>query len=95
MKYFVFSIITVMFILLFNIGVFAQIKGGGWQLYYSDESGNKYYYDKGSIESPQKGIYKIWQKNTESIRAWNVADNLGAIPYFYFLIRIHKKVASI
>jgi hypothetical protein len=75
MKYFVFGIITVMFILLSDIGAFAQTKGGGWQLYYSDESGNKYYYDKGSIESPQKGIFKVWQKITETIREGEEQDN--------------------
>jgi hypothetical protein len=77
MKYFVFCIITVMFIMLFNMCAFAQTKGGGWQLYYSDEeSGKKYYYDKGSIESPQKNIYKVWQKITETIRGGEELDNV-------------------
>jgi hypothetical protein len=77
MKYFVFGIITVMFILLSDVGVFAQTKGGGWQLYYiNDESANRYYYDKGSIESTQKGIFKVWQKITETIRAGEEQDNV-------------------
>jgi hypothetical protein len=75
MKYFVFGIITVIFILLFNMGAFAQTKGGGWQIYYADESGNKYYYDKGSIETPQKDIFKVWQKITETIRSGEEQDN--------------------
>jgi hypothetical protein len=75
MKYFVFGIITAFFILLSDAGVFAQTKGGGWQLYYANESGNKYYYDKGSIESPQKGIYKVWQKITETIREGEEQDS--------------------
>ncbi|MCX5812909.1 MAG: hypothetical protein NT178_10255 [Proteobacteria bacterium] len=74
MKYFVFGIITVMFILLSDMSVFAQTKGGGWQLYYADESG-RYYYDKGSIESPQKGVLKVWQRITETIRAGEEQDN--------------------
>jgi hypothetical protein len=75
MKYFVFGVIAVMFILLSDTGVFAQTKGGGWQMYYADEeSGNKYFYDKGSIESPQKNIYKVWQKTTETIRAGEELD---------------------
>lgn len=76
MKYFVFITVTVMFVLMSYMSVSAQTKGGGWQLYYADEeSGNKYYYDKGSVESPQKGIYKVWQKITETIRAGEEQDN--------------------
>jgi hypothetical protein len=75
MKYFVFSIIAVTFILMSNISVFAQTKGGGWQLYYADNSGNRYYFDKGSIESPQKGTFKVWQKITETIREGEEQDN--------------------
>jgi hypothetical protein len=43
----------------------AQTKGEGWQLYYLDDSGDRYYYDKGSVESPQKGTVLLWQKITE------------------------------
>jgi len=75
MKYFVFGVITVMFIMLSDACVFAQTKGGGWQMYYADESsGNKYYFDKAGIESPQKGVYKVWQKITETIRAGEEQD---------------------
>jgi len=75
MKRFASLVATVIFILVSATYAFAQTKGGGWQLYYSNESGNKYYYDKGSIESPQKGIYKVWQKITETIREGEEQDN--------------------
>jgi hypothetical protein len=75
MKRFASLAATVVFILVSAAYAFAQTKGGGWQLYYSNESGNKYYYDKGSMESPQKGIYKVWQKITETIREGDEQDN--------------------
>ncbi len=75
MKYIFFVVIMITVIIVSHISAFAQTKGGGWQLYYSDESGNNYYYDKGSIESPQKGVYKVWQRITETIRAGEEQDN--------------------
>jgi hypothetical protein len=44
---------------------FAQTRGEGWKLYYADGSGDRYYYDKGSVESHQKGTVMVWQKATE------------------------------
>jgi hypothetical protein len=44
---------------------FAQTRGEGWKLYYLDDSGDRYYYDKGSVETPQKGTVIVWQKITE------------------------------
>ena len=51
----------------FNMSVFAQTRGEGWRLYYIDEP-YRFYYDKGSIESPQKKIIKVWIKVTEKMR---------------------------
>jgi hypothetical protein len=45
---------------------FAQTRGEGWKLYYLDDSGERYYYDKGSVESVQKGTVIVWQKITEN-----------------------------
>lgn len=75
MKYFIIGLIGVIFVWLSGVSVLAQTRGEGWKLYYIDESaGNRYYYDKGSIESPQKGIIKVWQKITERTKSEEEQD---------------------
>jgi hypothetical protein len=64
MKYF-FLGLTLFLACSYGSHGFAQTKGEGWKLYYLDESGDRYYYDKGSVETPAKGAVIVWQKITE------------------------------
>ncbi len=63
MRYFVLGL-TLLIALTSGAPAFAQTKGEGWKVYYIDESGDRYYYDKGSVETPQKGTVIVWQKIT-------------------------------
>ena len=63
MRYFVLGL-TLLLALTSGAPAFAQTKGEGWKVYYIDESGDRYYYDKGSVETPQKGSVIVWQKIT-------------------------------
>ena len=64
MRYFVFGL-ALFLVCSYSTHSFAQTRGEGWKLYYLDDSGDRYYYDKGSVESPQKGTVILWQKITE------------------------------
>lgn len=35
-----------------------------WMLFYGSQTGEKYYFDKDSLERPQKKIVRVWQKKT-------------------------------
>ena len=65
MRYF-FLGLTLFLACSYGTHALAQTKGEGWKLYYLDESGDRYYYDKGSVETPQKGTVMLWQKITET-----------------------------
>ena len=64
MRYFVFGL-ALLLGCSYGMHSSAQTKGEGWKLYYFDESGDRYYYDKGSVETPQRGTVVVWQKITE------------------------------
>ena len=48
-------------------GLCTLAEGADWKLYYVSDSGYKYFYDKESLESPDKGIKKVWQKIAKDI----------------------------
>ncbi len=64
MRYIVLGL-SLLLVSSFNAPSFAQTRGEGWKLYYMAESGERHYYDKGSIETPQKGTVTVWQKITD------------------------------
>ena len=67
MRYFILGLIGLFFFCSHSMHAFAQTKGEGWKLYYADGSGDRYYYDKGSIELPQKYTIILWQKITGTV----------------------------
>lgn len=48
-------------------GLYSFSEGADWKLFYATESGYKYFYDKESLESPDKGIKKVWQKVSKDL----------------------------
>jgi len=48
-------------------GLYSFAEGSDWKLFYLSDSGYKYFYDKESLESPDKGIKKVWQKISKDI----------------------------
>jgi hypothetical protein len=47
---------------LILMGLYSFSECADWKLFYVTESGYKYFYDKESLESPDKNIKKVWQK---------------------------------
>jgi len=39
-----------------------------WQLYYETEAGMRFSYDKLSIESPDKNVFRVWQRVGEKVK---------------------------
>ncbi len=48
-------------------GLYSFSEGSDWKLYYATDSGLKYFYDKETLEFPDKGIKKVWQKVSKGI----------------------------
>jgi len=42
-------------------------EGADWQLFYATDSGFKYFYDKESLEAPDKDTKKVWQKISKDL----------------------------
>ena len=63
--------IKTIFIFIFSgliiTGLYSFSAGADWKLYYATDSGYRYFYDKESLESPDKGIKKVWQKVSKGI----------------------------
>jgi len=70
MRYCILGLLGLFFFCSHSTQALAQTKGEGWKLYYVDESGDRYYYDRGSVESPQKYIVILWQKITGIVNGW-------------------------
>lgn len=41
--------------------------GENWVLFYNSQDEEKYYFDKESIEKPQKNIVRVWQKRVKIV----------------------------
>jgi len=63
--------IKTIFIFIFSglilTGLYSFSEGANWKLYYATDSGLKYFYDKESLEFPDKGIKKVWQKVSKGV----------------------------
>jgi len=48
-------------------GLYSYSEGADWKLFYAADSGYKYFYDKESLEMPDKGVKKVWQKISKDL----------------------------
>ncbi len=59
-------ILPVLFFSLFLlIHVSNKAYGENWVLFYNSQDEEKYYFDKDSIQKPQKDIIQVWQKRAK------------------------------
>ncbi len=57
-------------------GIYSSANGADWKLFYVSDSGYKYFYDKESLESPDKYLRKVWQKISKDIGKDETEDML-------------------
>jgi hypothetical protein len=62
------KMLVIIFAGLFIPAGYSISEGAEWKLFYKNESGEEYLFDKASIEYPEKGVVRVWQKTVEKTR---------------------------